>query len=437
MTSTPNSLDFNLSGALQRLVGMFWVRRYLILTPLLLSIPLGLVAAFALPRAYVAKTLLLLQEGGSDSPLSREVRSPESTRDRITGLQTLIKSERIMRAVLKEKDGGTFPESQVALAQAIQDLSRNLSLDVLTNDIIEVRLKGSKPQGMGRTLEIITGQLLESLLSPEENILTAPQMLVERRREQVEIAERALKAFIERTKTSTQQAPARASDNSTEESMRNSTELARLMEDQAKTLTAIDKLRSDLMLRNWDRATLDASIGRARLDVARAPVRSDAANEEAGMAARQLEKLLQLQDLETQHETRARDIAQLIEKSAKDAPANLTSEDIVKQRRSLETVVALARERYDATTRRFGQSTNVGPLQILRAPERITIVDPPKDPELATIGRATILLISILGGLMIGLGLTFFADLLDQRVRSRSKLEQLVGAPVLARLPHE
>ena len=57
------------SGALQRVLSLLWIRRHIILVPLLVSIPLALAMSYLLPRSYVATTLLLLQESNG-GPLS-------------------------------------------------------------------------------------------------------------------------------------------------------------------------------------------------------------------------------------------------------------------------------------------------------------------------------------------------------------------------------
>jgi capsular polysaccharide biosynthesis protein len=427
------TFETSLAATLPRLLGMLWVRRYLWVTPLLLSIPLALVLAMTLPRSYVARTLLLLQESGGDSPLSREVRNPESSRDRISGLQTLVKSERIMKAVLREVRGGTLPESQIELALALAELSRAVSVEVLTNDMIEVRLRGSKPVGMGKTLEAVTARLLESLLSPEDVILTAPQLLVDRRKEQIEIAERALAAFIERARTRPKvAAPARAPADRPA-----AIELTTLIEEQNQTLAAIERLRTELALANADRATLIARIDQARTSVAGYETRTDAPREELVLARRQLEQLLRLQELEEQQDVRQVTINRIVERAAPARSEAATADEIAAEQRALEMAVESARERYAATLRRFGTRAGATPVQILRAPERITIIDPPKDPDIATVSRSTIAALTMLGALVIGLGLALTSDMLDPRLRSANRLQAISGVPIWGRLPYE
>ena len=88
------------------------------------------------------------------------------------------------------------------------------------------------------------------------------------------------------------------------------------------------------------------------------------------------------------------------------------------------------------TIRRFGNRATAGPFQILRAPEKITIIDPAKDPELPVISRNLIFMTTLICGLMIGVGLVLGSDHFDPRVRSQTRLAAVTGLPTWGRLPH-
>jgi capsular polysaccharide biosynthesis protein len=404
-------------SSLTRIAGMFWLRRYLLITPVLLSIPLGLAAAIVLPKAYVARTLLLLQETGGESPLSREVRNPESNRDRISGLQALIKSERIMKAVLKEVLG-TLPNSQIELAHAINELTKSVNVDVLTNDVIEVRLRGSQPHGMGKTLESITARLLESLLAPEDVVLTAPQMLVERRREQMEAAERALASVPDRLRSSsTTIHPIPVANITTV-----GEDTARLLQEKRQVTTEIDTVRSTLP--PLAGPTIEDDITRARQDLQKSP---------DGGTQSVIDRLTKLVALEQRRAAIDAKISSMNPDGTDGTQSARISEE---HRKALETALQSARDRYAMTVRRFGNRATAGPFQILRAPEKITIIDPAKDPELPIVSRNLIFMTTLICGLMIGVGLVLGSDQFDPRVRSQAKVAALTGLPIWGRLPY-
>ena len=69
--------------------------------------------------------------------------------------------------------------------------------------------------------------------------------------------------------------------------------------------------------------------------------------------------------------------------------------------------------------------------------EQFKILDPARLPEKPIKpNRNKILLIGALGGLVLGLGLTWFRESLDQSFRTVSELEDDLGIPVLATIPN-
>ena len=148
---------------------------------------LGVLAAKIFPRTYTSTALLLLQESNKDRLFHEPAAvTQDRIQERVAGLQALLKSEHVLARALRD-----FPDrvdTGVGLEPEMDGLRRNLSLELVGTDFLEIRLKSGKRDGLGRRLTIIIGRLLEALL-PDQRGVTALQMLAEEGKARVERAE--------------------------------------------------------------------------------------------------------------------------------------------------------------------------------------------------------------------------------------------------------
>ena len=157
-------------SALNGIIAAAWRRRYLLCLPLLVMLPLSLVWAVYGPRSYVAKSLMLLQEGGPANPLVKDGSAQFSRiQERMAGLQALMKSERVLGAVYRDVTGDQAgrPGKSLRGCATSANCFRSISS---ARDFLEFQLKGGNPKGMGKQLESVTARFLEALL-PEQNAL--------------------------------------------------------------------------------------------------------------------------------------------------------------------------------------------------------------------------------------------------------------------------
>ena len=77
-------MDSSLAGRLRYVAEAAWRRRYFILLPFLVSIPLSVFVSGLLPQKYVVRTMLIMQENNSDLLLLAG-RLQGDTRPLITG----------------------------------------------------------------------------------------------------------------------------------------------------------------------------------------------------------------------------------------------------------------------------------------------------------------------------------------------------------------
>lgn len=401
---------------IQRVLALFWNRRYLVFTPLMLALPLGILLSIVLPRTYVASTLLLLQESGSSSFLgSSSPMQPYQSQDRFNGLQALLKSDRVLRSVVAELERDAPPQTARLQSLAIDRLKSSINLSQLNSEMIEIRLRGPKSEGLGKTLEIITARLLESLLSPEEVVVTAPQLIVEHRRSQLVSSQKAYQAFLHRLQSDRPEG-SKSSPAASSESI-----------DDLRVRAAA--LRANLGLKDATGTSLETSIDHARARVAEGAAKNDAPRLDIAIAQRQLDQLVELRDVE------GRIAAHPDTSSRPGENKDLSIASTIEEAAKLYSAVQIATEKFNDAERRFGTRLAGVKFQILRAPEQITIIDPPKDPEFPTLSRTIIILSTLALAGIFGLGAALIADFADPRIRSIETLSRLTGAPVWGRLP--
>src|SRR5262249_53280156 len=102
----------------------------------------------------------------------------------------------------------------------------------------------------------------------------------------------------------------------------------------------------------------------------------------------------------------------------------------------LDAAVRKARDDYQSYAARYNsQPTAKRAARLLRAPGQIKLIDAPRDPALSTRPAIVLLVAAGAAAILAALGLVVVAEILDPTVRQPEELEQITGAPVLARLP--
>jgi capsular polysaccharide biosynthesis protein len=181
----------------KRVIAAGWRRRWLILIPILLMIPIGYAAATFLPQTYVVRTLLLLQEGAQDNPLARETTVRSLIQERVAGMDALLRSDQVLSRVVEEiePDGAQLSERERAIR--IADLRSELSLDLIGSDFIEIRLRTSRAAGATAKLETIVTHFLEALVVGRQG-QSAARFLMDRKTAELEAARQARDAAVAR-----------------------------------------------------------------------------------------------------------------------------------------------------------------------------------------------------------------------------------------------
>lgn len=352
------------SIAIVNMLAAVWRRGRTIVLPLLISGVAAVLAAYFMPRTFVARSLFMLQEA-DQGPLVREQKladlTTEAGRERILGLQTLMKSERVLLSVLTELKDKALDDPK-SVAAAVQLLRDSLSMQVISPEFLEIQMRGSSQEGLGHQLETVMAVLFESLIAPDKNGETASELVMVYRKDQLDKAEAELRALRLRHP-----------------------ELVRLRSSAGALVT---DGKAGALPAAWFGAP--APAGSVQVPAVETPNAETADGEPLGVTYRKLE------DLTTK-----------------------------------------ARDDHAQISRRLGSLRSGQTVGILRAPERILVIDPPRDPQLPLLSKTKIVTIGLLLGMLLGAGFGLLAELFDTRVRSAQQLGSLINAPILARLPFE
>jgi len=399
-----------------------WRRRFLILLPLILMVPISIAASIVLPKAYMARSLMQLQEAGRDNPFSREGDAAGSVyrvQERFEGLRALFLSDSVLAKALSE-GGRSLPPAERELK--IGELRESLSLDLIGGDFIEVKLAGTRPEGLGKTLEAVMASFLEALV-PEQGGATAAQLMVNARRQELEA--------LRRTREEVQRELAALLPRGTEDAAR---ELAALEASRRSTDDAL--IRAEEEIARLRSALGNPSDEQLKKDIAALPAEGTGQQGQPAGADRsaddRVQNLLALKSLfPLRHSLVSR-----VQGLGSDAAA--LNDRMTRFRELQERLVRLdgdivaARESYENYQKRFSGANAVRSVGILKAPELIRIVDPPRDPATPSRSRLIYILSGITAGGLLGLGLAFVAERLDQRIRHADEASEAAGLPVLA-----
>jgi uncharacterized protein involved in exopolysaccharide biosynthesis len=387
-------------------LGVLWQRSRLAMVPVLVILPLGLAFAKFGPKTYAAKTLMLLQENARASPFASELPIQSNLQGRIAGLQALLKSERVLLRVMSDIEGADAPTDKKAVATWLKRFSSSLSLELVGNDFLEFQLTGKSPVGLGKQLEAVTSRFLEALLSSQDAI-SATAVLIARKEAELDAVVKEyeqLRAALGR----------------------------RSPRDRAAAAAALERRQTELGEKVRALSALAAELEQQR----RAAAGGDAVRVSAAPGAdRPPADRARLTALEARHAALAAEVVGL--ERARDALQLSSSADRGADKRlgELEQAVRDKRRSLEDYAKRFVAPLGARSTSILLAPERIKVIDEPRDPELPTTSALKIAIAAVAASLLAACGLVFLAELVDTTVRRGDQIEALTGAPVLARLP--
>jgi hypothetical protein len=398
--------------------GAWRSRRLLVALIVLLSV-MSTLGALLQSRTYLARTLMLLQESDRINPLTREpVAAPlEPIQARMVSLKAILFSDHVLSQIVNRIDHSA-PLSGRQLTLKMQELQRALSLDLVGSEVIELRLSGNNPNGLGNQLGIVVETLLQAMM-PQEGGTTAAQVLINKQQGRLVAAQQANAALKQ--------------------------EVHQILPE------GLSAAREQLA--EWESVLTPPGSGRPEAKAS--PGQPDAAKNptDLGTGATKPRSKEAGSGCEAQAaalaSARVPQPAQL--KSNAGAPGLIGCAQVELEFRNLKEKVT----RYEGLMERVAASDGEvdavqnwlreyeirlrgaakGPgASILKAPERIRIIDPPHDPDFPSKSRLLYAIVGIMGGFGFSVAVVFCLNYLDSRIFYAEELEDLAKLPIVASL---
>lgn len=407
-----------------------WRRRWLFAITFALLLLISAAAAKFQPKLYVANSLLLLQETGQDSLLRKEADRPGTMQERINGLRALLKSNHVLTTSVRQIFGDQTPRDPRQLAYLVRDLDEALSLDLIGTEFIAFRLKGNNPKGLGKKLEIVMLNLLETLMS-DSKTTSAAQPLIDRRREELQSSE-ALYANL------TKMLDVRiAAQGQRQQDIAKLKQQIAQNETETKTLSAERASVQRTLARDADSsASLGEQLNAANSEIKRLASLGQTSSAEYQAASERVEAIRKIDEVDAKFKS-LQGIAETLRAGLKQAEADLEETATLKERViAAEVDLRNAREQFEAYSKRYAALSSGRSLTVLNAPELMKMIDPPQDPEIPETSGMRVLIAGLLVSLLLPLSLVILSELFDPTLRRPSDFVAATGAPIIARLPH-
>jgi hypothetical protein len=351
-------------------------RRWLVFAvPLLIALALAITAVKMAPLKYTAKSLILLQGASKSARSNNWVQQRIAAEQRlfaaeqVAAMEAWLKSDQVLEDLLFEFEENDHRAHQLSIGAAAA-LRGNLALELISSSMLEIRLEGPTPKGLGRKLEIIVARLMEGLTVPEKNIHSAPQFVLLRHQDEVAEANNALQSAIMSVKLGPPE-KVRA---------------------QLEQLHSVLKQMDELMQSKHEDSdpAHSASSSTSEIDV---------------LAA-------------TASKIR-RSIAEDV----------ITEQELEK----LYTVYLEAQARYEQLRVRMpNQLSNY--VSIFDAPENLLVIGQPADPTAGESSAKKLVIAGLLLSFLASAGLVFLVEMLAGPLRTRGEFEAASGLPVVARI---
>ena len=462
-------------------VSAAWRRRYLILLPVLIMPALGLVAGIFAPKAYEARMSILVQEPDKLNPILSDLAIGANLKERMPALLTLLKSKQVLSDILRDL-GQIGPDSSPRDEEIrAGNLTAALSASLVGSEMIELKIRGPKAQGLAKTLGAVGARFIDHVVAPGRGAVEGSESFLEeqlaKRTAEMGLAEQAYADFkamnadklpalyttnvtrltamqqsLEEKRIELATAEARFEDlrrraatlnpvlgRLEEAIIQASGELsglrARYTDEHSEVQAAERKLRR---LEEQRAALLAAAKDQNGADMERlwnlaAGIATGGDKTNAPLLVAQMTQILEADGRRAALKKEVEQLAQGVDR-LRGAMADFAP--IEKQQQQLERTITSAREMHDMLAKRYEMARLTGSLGRYEAPERIKIIDAPRDPSAPVTPGAFLFVIGgLLGGLILGAGLAATFEILDPRLRRKRDFEQASGLPVLAILP--
>lgn len=461
------------------LLNCAWRQRYIIVIPILIMPFVGYFVGKAAPTNYVSHTSMLIQETAKMNPFLEDIAVSTMLKERLNALSTLLKSRHVLMAVANEHQL-IHPDMEPAQRDyVISKLSNSLKVTQPGKDFLKITLTAPKPTGMKELLESISEHFIEQLLAPERSsIQDSSEFLaihIEKRREELDIAENELADFKNRYASVTPEmqnqslgrlaalkqsyaekmaelAGVKRSLGSLDQQLSKTNPVVGKIEDQ------IIEIRSELTLLKARYTENHSAVqGKERelrrLDNERAillkmeqpNITSDqlwdiaSSNKLKDLGEVQPLLVTQLQSLQLvrgRYESlteETKSLKQMVEQLEQEANR---FGDNAKTMHHLVRNAEIKRQLYDELVQRYEMAQLTGSLGIFEQNKRVKIIDLPYTPSRpANLPIIIFIIAGLIAGIGLGAGTAIVIELFDTSIRRKDEVEAITKAPLLTQIP--
>ena len=413
----------NVREFIQILLAVAQRRWLLILLPIVLFIGLSVLAGIFWPRTYVARTLIMLQEGQATDPLNYGGRAARRTQLRVAALDTLLKSERVLRSAILEYNLSKKPLNPIEFEQEIASLRKQINVGVVGQEFIEIELRDSNPDGLADRLSTIMTRFLERLFSREDSMKTARQFALDRRKRDLELVEHTLADWLVRHQDLVAIDQVKVDIKRIAELQKNRSEAEKRLIDAAGPI-----IQGPIELTN-----IVAMLARARQFPLHVSSGVGGPKRSAGMK--------QLKELFENYEAVNKSLVEGLRSNVAVTEKRLRSSNLAfgPVHQDLRRLVARYTEAVDQYRAHRAQSNkskapSLPPFGLIN-PELIRIIDEPKDPVSPSNSILKIIVACLVAGIGLGAGLAALSEQIDDTLYDARELGRLSGIDVVIRVP--
>jgi polysaccharide chain length determinant protein (PEP-CTERM system associated) len=464
---------------LHNLLSAAWRRRYLIVLPvLLLPVVGGVLSRFA-PRSYEARMSILIQDPGKLNPFLEDLAVKNNLKDRMEALRALLTSRHVLARVAQDLGKLDDHSTDVQRDRAVAELAAAVSVQLIGNEMVELRYQSSEPRGMDKVLTGIKERFMEEVRAPE---MSSMQDSVEFLKEQLQKAtdrlteaEKGLSLFktanadkLPELRGTNLQRLTQLGDTLSEREVQLAgaeAQLATTQERLVQTDPVIGRLEQDIVSVRSELALLrsryteehssvqGAERKLARLEEERGelmratapPLPADAdrmwnmaavaTNRDDGSQPLLVSQVVLLQQARLRVEQLRGEVANL-RSAVQDLRTRVEgSGETERQLRDQEREVQVGSDLVAQLRKRSDMANVTSELSRFQENDRIVVIDKPVEPTRPT--KPLTLLYTIGGlvaGIALGIGLAVVTELMDTTVRTARMMQRITGIPVLARI---
>lgn len=465
------------------ILAAIWRRRYLIAIPMLVLPIVAAVINVITPRNWQTHTTILVQESAKMNPFLEDLSVSTDLENRIAALGTLLHSRHMLLNVGEDLGALSQVSTPVEQEQFVKDVSSSLSVQLVGKDLVKLVYRSNNPENIDGILLAVRKRFVERLLAPELSAISASEVFLNQqlalKKTDLQAAEARLAKFkqdhaeslprlysantarlaqltdlIEQRKIELSGAIAAKKTIRTrlaqvdpvmseieQNIVETKSELAilrsRYTDKHSKVQIAMRKLsrlEDERNIQSKTTYTIDETNLNRLWEVANKMKDGDLDSQQSLLLVSQLQEM-QLADGKV--EQISQELVSIEQQAAQLQTSLAATSDMERQLQELERDLNVKRSLYDDLLARFEKAKITGALGKFEQPERIKIIDEPYRPMIPNNFPLTFFLVAgVIGGMMLGGGLTLFAEIADTSIRARHQLEVIARVPTITRIPN-